>query len=202
MIEELKKRCSLLQGQQNALQSELKETETFIETEKAAIALLERALIVLKKLVDRATQEDLEKIQEFATNGMKKVLYDQDIECRISATSKTGAAKVRIFGKEGDVEGPFLRTFGGGVWNTVSFVLRLIFILRFGMRRVIFLDESFSKISEEYQPYMSELVQSLSKQLGFKVLLITHQPSFAEHADKVYQAKSVKGKLVLEEIEK
>lgn len=202
MLEELRKKCALYQGQRNGLESELHDLEALVRQDQEKVAKLSRVKIVLKKLVDTATQKDLQKIQDFVTNGTKKVMWDNPVECCISAVSKTGASQVRIYGKQGSVEGPYLTTFGGGVWNTVSFLLRVIFILRFGMRRVLFLDESFCKLSEEYQPYMSELIQNLSSQLGFKILLITQRREFAEYADRVYEAKLSKGELKIERVEK
>lgn len=190
-------RYQKLQGKREALSHRIEGLEVDVARLRSHKSLLDKVAIVLKKLVDRATKEDLTKIEEFVTSGLQKVFYDQDIECKIRTTSKTGVSKLAIVGKQGPVEGPFLTTFGGGAWNVASFLLRIIVILRTKMRRRIFLDESFSKLSDKYQPAMSELVSSLAEKLGFQILLVTHQPTFAEHADRVYRAKKSRNKLIL-----
>ena len=53
------------------------------------------------------------------------------------------------------------------------------------------MDESLAQVSDEYIEPLGKLIQSLCKDLGMTVLLVTHQHEFQETADVVYRADCV-----------
>jgi len=184
-------------GQRDAIRSQLEATSKEVADLKNKKSLYFRAAEVLRKLVEKTAEKDMEKVENFVSLGLHKVVHDQTIDCKINISPTVGASKVYITGAKktdkGIIEGPFTENFGGGSWNIASFVLRLITILRMDLRKRVFLDESFNNLSEEYQPAMGELIRSLVEKLVFKCLLITHMTRFNEVADRVYRASLVGG---------
>jgi DNA repair exonuclease SbcCD ATPase subunit len=81
---------------------------------------------------------------------------------------------------------------GGGPSDTIGFMLKLLVIIFHGrdrVRPVLFLDESFSHLSEEYLPAMSQVIRKFVDELGndLQIVLVTHQPQFVEVADVAYR---------------
>lgn len=188
-------RCDRLQGQLQAVEGELRGVQVELIDLQDKRELYTKAVEALKVVVEHMTERDLKKIEDFVTMGLQKVIDDQKISCKVVAE---GSSKVHITGRKGDFEGPFVDSFGGGVWNVASFILRIIAILRLKLRRRIFLDESFNNLHVGYLENLGELMSSLVNKLGFKCLLITHQERLAECADRVYVASLRKGFFVLD----
>jgi len=55
-------------------------------------------------------------------------------------------------------------------------------------------------VSKEYIPNTSKLLNEITKQLGVKHLLVTHDPDILQHADRVWNAKETTNGLTFEEI--
>ena len=197
-FELLSGRCERLRGQQEALLSELGGVQEEIIDLQERRSLYTKVVEALKFIVEKATKEDLQKVEKFVTMGLQRVIHDQKISCLVQAE---GASKVHITGKKGDFEGPFVESFGGGVWNVVSVILRIITILRMKQRKRLFLDESLNNLHVSYLGNVGDLLKSLVEKLGFKALMITHQEKLAERADRVYQASLKGGEFVLEKVE-
>mgnify|MGYP001566113144 CR=1 FL=1 len=81
-----------------------------------------------------------------------------------------------------------LDSHGGGLTNLIDFLLRVLVILnsRPAMRRFEWLDEAFSKVSEEFIPATAELLRQFVDTLGLQLVLNTHNRAFADVADLVY----------------
>jgi DNA repair exonuclease SbcCD ATPase subunit len=56
-----------------------------------------------------------------------------------------------------------------------------------GLRRIVFLDETFTEVADEYLPGLFDFIQNTIKELGFKYLLITHDTRFVDYSDKLYR---------------
>lgn len=48
-------------------------------------------------------------------------------------------------------------------------------------------------MSHQYVPRVSQFLNKLCKELSFDILMITHNPEFAEYANYHFKAKAVKG---------
>lgn len=188
-------RCDRLHGQLQAVESELQGVQVELTDLQDKKELYSKTVEALKVVVEHMTERDLKKIEDFVTMGLQKVIDDQKISCKVVAE---GSSKVHITGKKGDFEGPFVESFGGGVWNVASFILRIISILRLKLRRRLFLDESFNNLHVGYLENLGDLISSLVNKLGSKCLLITHQDKLAECANRVYVASQKSGALSLE----
>lgn len=96
-----------------------------------------------------------------------------------------------------EVTSEIMGAHGGGPADVIGFMLKLLVIIFHGrdrVRPVLFLDESFSHLSEEYLPAMSQVIRKFVDELGtdLQIVLVTHQPQFTEVADVAYRFRSMK----------
>lgn len=196
-FEETLQECHRIQGYQQAVLEELDAVQEKIVDFQDNKALYFKVVEALRFIVEKTTEKDLGRIERLVTLGLHQVIEDQQISCKVTTD---GASKVHITGKQGDFEGSFVDSFGGGVWNVASVILRLMAILRMKQRKRLFLDESLNNLHVSYLGNMGDLLNSLVEKLGFKALLITHQEKLAERANRVYKASYENGELVLERV--
>lgn len=78
---------------------------------------------------------------------------------------------------------------GGGLAVTVGFLLQVVVLLLSKHRQdtVLFLDETFAFLSEDHHAAMAQFLRELTDKTGIQVIMVTHTPALAEHADTVYR---------------
>ena len=81
-----------------------------------------------------------------------------------------------------------------------SILLRIIIILRRGLRPVLLLDESLPAFDGNYVSNMGHFLSVLCQRLGMDILLVTHNPALVESADKGYRIIRKNGEARFEEI--
>lgn len=176
---------------QNSLEKEIANLEDEVE-------LLNKVTILYKHLIDTQLDKKKEKIEKLVTYGLRTVFPDQDLKFHINLEPKyNGISTTFDTEKVGEAKGNVLDSFGGGLVNVESFLLRIITLFQAKLSPFFFLDESFSHLSEEYVPNCGELLKKLCQDLGITVFLITHQNMMLNSADKVYTASSKNGKLMV-----
>jgi ABC-type thiamine transport system ATPase subunit len=75
---------------------------------------------------------------------------------------------------------------GAGIRAAISFALQLWFITSKGAYPILFLDETFSSVSDAYRGRFFTFMSDLSKAKGFSTIFITHTTEALDYADKVY----------------
>lgn len=182
------------QKQRDALADQLK----FLQEEAS---VLERAEACLTEVNQRVLSSSTQTIDGLITGGLRAVFKDQNLEFRTQTDRYRGktALKFRLF-QDGQ-EAPILDSYGGGVIVVVGVLLRVVTIMTLGMRRVLLLDESLSHVSDQYIPNVSQLLQKLCAELGFTILMVTHQEAFAENATVHYQGKEVNGHVIFSRLD-
>lgn len=75
----------------------------------------------------------------------------------------------------------------GGVVDVVAFALRatLLCWYRPKLRPVLFADEPFRHVSDEFLPAVAEMLKELSAVTGLQMVVVSHEPTLAECADRV-----------------
>jgi DNA repair exonuclease SbcCD ATPase subunit len=156
-------------------------------------------LIKAVGLIDRAIQiisaNGVGKIESVVSDGLKLV-FGQDIRLVIDRKEGTRGDSYQLIAQKGEVRGAPLDTIGGGPVNVMSFLLRVLMIQRFKLKKFLALDESFVNVSAEFLPKVSEMIRTLCDQYGFGILSVTHQPMLAAAADRVFLVE--KGPLLRE----
>lgn len=177
---------------QGSIQDEVTRLESDIVT-------LDKVSSLFKHLLDALLDEKKQEVQHLVTYGLKSVFTDQDLKFHINIEPKYGTISTSFKTEMvGVAEGDVLESFGGGIVNVESFLLRIITLFQTKLAPFLFLDETFSNLSDEYVENCSSLLKNLCEKLGLTIFLITHNELMLSNADKVYKASAVKNKLCLE----
>jgi len=181
--------------------SQIASVESEIISLESEIGLLDKVSSLFKHLLDSLLEEKKQEIQKLVTYGLKTVFTDQDLRFHINIEPKYNTIYTNFKTEQvGVAEGDVLDSFGGGVVNIESFLLRIITLFQTKLTPFLFLDETFSHVSGEYVENTSALLSNVCEQLGLTIALITHKEDMLNNADKIYKASSVKNKLKLSEI--
>lgn len=99
-----------------------------------------------------------------------------------------------LFMRDGERMDP-LSASGGGAVDVAAFALR---IASWSMqhpksRNVMILDEPMRFLSVDHQQKASIMIKEISQKLGIQFIIITHEPTLAAWADKIFETKIKKG---------
>jgi DNA repair exonuclease SbcCD ATPase subunit len=141
---------------------------------------------LLKTIGEQQREKTISTFERVITLALKEI-FDSEYTFKIEVVAdKRVSTKFKLI--KGDMEMELLTAVGGGVVNVVSFVLKVLILssVRPKRQQVMFLDEQFNNVSEDYRPRVANLLKSFSDHLGMQFTLITHQQEFTDAADVVY----------------
>lgn len=192
------KRVSTLEIQHNDLVRLLANAET--KTQKArqdhADALthstdLGEAIEGAKQIIEILSEQGLQGLKSIVTDGLQAIFegcnYSFDIEISDRGKDKTADLILVEAMPDGSTKRTLLSDNGWGIQSMVSLILRVFFICHLGIRRFLILDESMVQLSKEYVDGLFTFLRSLTNDLGFDILCITHDPRFVPYGDRVYE---------------
>ncbi len=105
---------------------------------------------------------------------------------KISFELRRGQTEVDIFlDKDGELMDP-KDSCGGGVVDVIAFALRVVAWSLSRTSPVLILDEPFKYLSAGIRPVAGELLRGIADQLNLQIILVTHDPEFAERADRIF----------------
>ncbi|MBD3262263.1 MAG: hypothetical protein GF334_11475 [Candidatus Altiarchaeales archaeon] len=166
------------------------------------IKTLDMVSELFRTLIDKEIQQAVGTLKRLQTKGLGVVFDDQDVAVEADVSVKRGKVSVDLATCEDGSSGDVLEDYGGSIATLQSILLRLMVIRRRGLRSCLFLDESISAVNANYARNMSKFFKTLCSKLDLDMMVITHNESLTEHADKVYRVKKgVKG-VSFEEVRK
>lgn len=171
-----------LESEKNNIRSLKKKIDSLVETKTNLV----KAQTTIDKMTQIISSKGIGKIESIVSGGLKLV-FGKGTSLVIEKKDGARGTNYKILIKKGNTIGDPFDSFGGGVVNVASFLLRVIMIKRFKMAKALFLDEAMNNVSLEYQEKVSSLLKTLSNDHGFEILLITHSPKLAVESDKVYE---------------
>jgi len=186
-------RLAQAQALREAKQARLTDLEAEIANLLTEQDLLIKVDQVLLAVSSKVLGQSTGTIDKLVTAGLRIVFEDQKLEFKTEIEKYRGKTAVKFSLFENGQTAPLLDSYGGGVLVVASVLLRVVTIMVLGLRRLLLLDESLSHLSDQYIPNCSGLLRKLCVDLGFDVVLITHQAEFAIHADRHYRAVREEG---------
>lgn len=78
---------------------------------------------------------------------------------------------------------------GGGVVDIISLSLRLAIWTLTKPDNVLVLDEPFKWLSAGLRPLAGEFISTLSSKLGMQIIMVTHDESMIDIADKIFRVR-------------
>lgn len=145
--------------------NELGEQITKIREEQA---LLETSKTVMDEAKKILTKTSLEYCERLATVAVKTIF---NLSAEVKYSSTDGKFYLMLDdGMVSDIAGDE----GGGIKTVLSFVFSLYLVIKANSRRVMFFDEAWTQVSAEYFPAFIDFVKQICVELGFEILLVTH----------------------------
>lgn len=155
----------------------LREQENLEKQKRAHRTALEAHNII--QSVAAAVQTKAHKqIANVVTSALQTVFPDLGYKFLIEFNRKRGKTEAQMFlSKKGNKCDP-LTSESGGVIEVAAFALRMaaLCLAHPKRRKLLVLDEPFSKVSADYVPNVAELLETLSRDLGVQIILVTHSP--------------------------
>lgn len=210
-LDELAKRLNVKQQTLAELHGQMKFTLRRTEEVKDEIKELQEEINNLDKssAVLNSIGEDLQikaqdTIEALVTRGLQQI-FDESLSFHIIQNVKAKSVSVEFVVRttlpDMVVDTPVMDARGGGLAATIGFLLRVVIMLLKNGRdkdNILILDETFAMVSDEYLEGLGEFLRELVDKTGIQILMVTHQPIFAEYADAVYKFTAENGKTKVE----
>lgn len=196
--------CESQVAQRDLLLRQVGEYEQQISTTEDEISVLDRAVTLIGQFADVREQQVQEKFETIVSNGLRSV-FDEDMRLVVQQkqVGKRTDVKFKILSYYDGVavETDILAARGGGVAAVTGFLLRVVMVLLTDSQRVLFLDETFSQVSNEYMESVSNLLDDLADEYGFQFIIVAHRaPELENVSDTVLKASSTNGTTTYKEV--
>jgi hypothetical protein len=172
-----------------------------IQELEGVILILDQTSELFRQLIDKEIVDGVKAVESLLSEGLSAVFDDQELSISSDVSVSRGKVSVDLITthkKEDGLEisGSTNESFGGAVATVQSVLMRVIVMLRRGLRPVLLLDESLPAFDDNYVVNMGNFLSLICKRLGMDILLVTHNPSLVECSDHAYRISKVNGKAV------
>jgi hypothetical protein len=182
------------------LREQLNSIDSQIEFTVNENVLIEQAQSIIQIVAQQTQQKVKEYIENLVTISLQSV-FDDPYEFVMEFVIRRGKTEVDLFFKrDGELFKPS-GSVGGGIIDLTSFILRICFLTLLPnneKNRTIILDEPFKWISKNYIDKAGELLQKLSKDLGYQFIFITHISELLEFGDRIFTVENRLGQSIVE----
>jgi len=193
----MKGRCEEKEKTLEGTTNRLKENEKEIGVYKDVNLLFEKASVIARKKIK-------DEVELLVTHGLRSVFEDPDIEFKVEFISRRNQIEADFYlewveaGRR--IKGNITDTYGGGIVDIISIILRLVVLELANIPGPLFLDEPGKMISEQFIPNFGKFLVELSKTFKRQIILITHNVTLAEYANKMFEVSlNEKGESVINE---
>ena len=191
-VSDLRSKVDRINGRRAVVQSSLRTVESEIKLLEQEEDLLNLVSAMFRSLIDQEVADGVKAVETLQTEGLQAVFDDQDLSVRASIEESRGKVSVELITvhtkPDGTtVEGLAKDDFGGSVLTVQSVLLRVIIMLRRGLRPLLLLDESLPAFDANYISNMGSFLSELCSRLGIDILMVTHNPALFDAADRSYR---------------
>ena len=185
-----KSNIELLKNQYEESKQEKKQLSKELENLVKKESQYEKAVELMKKIIEGMSQSQITHLENLINSALETIFFDRQYYVELLVTELRNTNNLQIILNEVNDEGEVIKTKlndnGYGVKSIIGFILQVYFILYHHQYPVLFLDEAFGTLSDQYVPYLKVLMDELAKKYGFIFVLITHDVRFMEIANKTY----------------
>jgi DNA repair exonuclease SbcCD ATPase subunit len=176
-VTELKRKLDLRVAERKAVEMAL-QTETTVYNDAVSKSnVINGANTVVKDVTQFVQRTIHNTVSDLVTRCLLAVFGENAYEFRINFEQKRNKVEAEMqFIRDGQSYSPMTQV-GGGVLDVAAFGARLSALLLHqskNNRRVLILDEPFRFLSVEYRPKIRQLLETLSKELDFQFIIVTH----------------------------
>ncbi len=150
------------------------------------IDIQEGSVLAFSQFLVSLSNEKLVRLKEILDMALQTVFFDRKYSVEFEIEDRGVKKTLNIMLCEVLDSQEVLRTeiddsVGGGVLSIIGFIFRIYYVMYFDLRRILFLDEAFSMLSDHYIRPLILLMKSLSTRQGFKFVFITHDVRVLEY---------------------
>ena len=170
------------------ISSEVSKLQEAVEDAHQQAITQRKAQVLLQQAADSLQQNIKNALTLLCTAALKDVFHDKRVSFGVEFIPQKHTTAVEMYIEEDGIRYDPLESRGHGMADLLTFALRVsIMALQANMRKVLIMDEPFTRISAEYRDRAIEFVKTVSEQTGTQIILVTHIPELAERADKVFK---------------
>ena len=193
-VSSLRSRLDRVVGRRDEVKSRVADTQKVIRTLENEEHLCQLVAELFRQMIDAEVNAGVQAVETLLTEGLSAVFSDQQISVRSEVGVSRGKVSVELITtqKQADgtiSEGSTIDAFGGAVTTVQSVLLRLIVVMRRGLRPILLLDESLPAFDANYVDAMGKFLRLLCERMGVDILLVTHNPALVEASHKAYRIK-------------
>ena len=190
----LRSRLDRVVGRREDVSRRIASTEKSIQDLENEEHLCQLVAELFRRMIDAEVNAGVQAVESLLTEGLSAVFSDQQISVRSEVGVSRGKVSVDLITtqKQADgtiSEGTTIDAFGGAVTTVQSVLLRLIVVMRRGLRPVLLLDESLPAFDANYVDAMGRFLRLLCERMGVDILLVTHNPALVEASHRAYRIR-------------
>ena len=201
-----RRQIDVAQGGVRAVLLRGKELTTEVSDLSALVEELDRVTVLLNSLGEERQLAAQSSIEELVTRGLR-MIFDDTLSFHIvqAVKGKTAVVEFVVRTTLGSdvIETPVMDARGGGLAAVIGFLLRFVVMLMGRDPRdstIMVLDEIFAHVSAEYLEPTGQFLREVVDRTGVQIIMVTHQPEFAQYADRVYNFSTTNGKTVVKDV--
>lgn len=194
-MKDLRDRYNIERGKQAQLETSIASITTRVKRSNVTLQRYEKAREIVRK-VGLDTQQQLQYHIGDITSLALEAVFDDPYELVVEFVQRRNRTECDLYFSRDDNQVDPISASGGGAVDVAAFALR---IASWSMqtprtRNTIILDEPMRFLSVDKQEKASRMIKELSDRLGIQFIIITHEDTLAQYADKTFEVKIRKGK--------
>ena len=167
----------LLLTEQRATELTLKSGMEQLAAARAEIGASKCAQEVAQTVAEQVQTQAYGSIAAIVTRCLREVWGEEAYDFRIDLQKKRGKTEAAFqLERDGVVIDDPSSACGGGIIDVIAFALRVaaLKLARPQKRMALILDEPFRFVSVEHRPALKHLLESLSRDMGVQIIMVTH----------------------------
>jgi len=188
-VENTERVIATRRGEHDRIQKDLVGTQAQLQVIQAKFDEEQAIQDILNKAAAFSWTKLKDRFELIVDRALSAVFHDRQYKFVLNQETKRGASNINFRVIEDNVEIDVWNEGGLGVADIIGFALRVSYLALYRPRRAQFLfwDEPFQYLAEEYKGAASRFVKQIAKELGIKIVFVTHAPQLISESDQIFQ---------------
>lgn len=196
----IRNKLEQLKGQRTQISQSITTLKDELRDSRRSLLRHEEAREIIRE-VGLKTQQQLQYSISDITSLALEAVFNDPYELKVEFVQRRNKTECDLLFVRDGLEIDPISASGVGAIDIASFALRIASwsMQRPHTRNVIILDEPFKHLSVDLQDRASSMIKEISKKVGLQFIIITHDPTLASYADKVFNVSIKKGISIIKE---
>lgn len=180
-----------LRGEKSIWESQITSSKVTILDLKNKGIVYDSTLSFFRDVSEEARKDIVIKIESFVSSALEKIFGSNVLRFKIDMKVKSNVPHAEFTLEDCLTNQTYsvLESFGGGVGDVISIVLRLAILELQDPPNTgpVVLDEVGKFLSGDRQEKLGSFLREWSHQFNRQIILVTHKPHILKHADRVFK---------------